>query len=587
MHRAPAQGWSALAGLLGAFVRPYARRVGLIAVLLVAQVAGTLYLPIFSAAIINNGVLKGDVGYIWRAGAVMLGIVFALGIVGVAIEYQASRVAMGTGVDARVAIYRQVQAFAGREINRFGIASLITRNINDVDQVEIFLVVTLTETIAAIILSPGGLIMAVRESPPLSLLLVVAIPAMAVVIGVTLAIAVPLSRSLQAKTDGINQVMREQITGIRVIRAFLRTPAEQDRFRGANADITGTGLRIGRIFALAVPVLLGILNLAGVGVVWFGARLVSEGSLPIGNMTAFLIYILQVLLYVLVAVSALMQVPRAIASAERIRQVLDAVPAVTDPPQPVIPASITGTVEFRQVSFGYPGSERPVLNDLAFALPAGQTSAIIGGTGSGKTTLINLILRSFDATGGAVLVNGTDVRRQSAEQLWSGIGLVPQAAFLFSGTVGSNLRFGLPGATDAQLWHALEIAQALDFVASMPGQLDAPIDQGGTNISGGQRQRLCVARALLRRPAMYLFDDCFSALDASTDARLRDALHTETRDATVIMVAQRVSTISHADQIIVLDAGGVAGSGTHQQLLATCEPYREIVASQLGEGVAA
>jgi ATP-binding cassette subfamily B protein len=584
--RPTGRGWHVLYGLVRTFLRPYAGRVGLVVALLMIQAAGILYLPLLNADIINKGVVEGDVGYIWRTGGIMLGIVFALCVVAVMMEYQAARISTGAVVAVRAAIYRQVQAFSGREMNRFGIPSLITRNINDVDQVELFLQLTLTQLVIAVIMCVGGLIMAVRESPVLSLLLLVTIPVMALIIVAALILAVPLFRSIQVKTDRINQVMREQITGIRVIRAFGRTRFEQDRFRDANADLNRVLLRVIRIFVVVVPALLGILNLSSVAVIWFGGRLVSEGSMPIGNMTAFIIYILQILMYVLVAVSVIVQVPRAVASAERIMQVINAVPAITEPSRPVIPVAVTGCVEFRHVTFGYPGSERPVLKDLTFILRPGQTSALIGGTGSGKTTLLNLILRFFDATGGAVLVNGTDVREQSAEQLRSAIGLVPQEAFLFSGTVASNLRFGKPEATDAQLWRALDVAQALDFVASMPGQLDAPIDQGGTNVSGGQRQRLCIARALVRRSSLYLFDDCFSALDAATDARLRDALRAETQDATAVIVAQRVSTIMHADQIIVLDAGGVVGIGTHQQLLTDCGPYRETVSSQLGEGVA-
>jgi ABC-type multidrug transport system fused ATPase/permease subunit len=584
--RPPGRGWHVLYGLLRIFLRPYAGRVGLVVALLMIQAAGILYLPLLNADIINKGVVEGDVGYIWRTGGMMLGIVFALCVVSVMMEYQAARISTGAVVAVRAAIYRQVQAFSGREMNRFGIPSLITRNINDVEQVELFLQLTLTQLTIAVIMCVGGLIMAVRESPVLSLLLVVTIPVMALIIVAALVLAVPLFRSIQVKTDRINQVMREQITGVRVIRAFGRTRFEQDRFRDANADLNRVLLRVVRIFVVVVPALLGILNLSSVAVIWFGGRLVSEGSMPIGNMTAFLIYILQILMYVLVAVSVIVQVPRGVASAERIMQVINAVPAITEPSRPVIPVTVTGCVEFRHVTFGYPGSERPVLKDLTFILRPGQTSALIGGTGSGKTTLLNLILRFFDATGGAVLVNGTDVREQSTEQLRSAIGLVPQEAFLFSGTVASNLRFGRPEATDAQLWRALDVAQALDFVASMPGQLDAPIDQGGTNVSGGQRQRLSIARALVRRSSLYLFDDCFSALDAATDARLRDALRAETQGATAVIVAQRVSTIMHADQIIVLDAGGVVGIGTHQQLLTDCRPYRETVSSQLGEGVA-
>jgi len=382
-------------------------------------------------------------------------------------------------------------------------------------------------------------------------------------------------------------VLREQITGVRVIRAFLRGPSEQQRFQTANADLTATALRVNRIFALAMPVLMAILNLSSVAVLWFGGRLVSEGTMPIGNLTAFLTYIMQILISVMMAVMMVILVPRAMASAERIQEVLDAAPSVGNPPRPVTPASVTGVVEFRDVTFGYPGSEHPVLRDLTFTLRPGQVCAVIGGTGSGKSTLLSLIPRFFDPTAGTVLVNGTDVRDQGLEQLWACIGLVPQRAFLFSGTVASNLRFGRPEATEAELWQALTVAQARDFVASMPGRLDAPIDQGGTNVSGGQRQRLSIARALVKRPRLYLFDDCFSALDATTDARLRAALRRHIRDATVVIVAQRVSTIMQADQIIMLEEGRIAGIGTHQQLLMTCPPYREIVASQLGEGVAA
>jgi ABC-type multidrug transport system fused ATPase/permease subunit len=445
----------------------------------------------------------------------------------------------------------------------------------------------LTLMVIAPIMCVGGIFMAVKEGSALSPLLGVAVPVMAVVIGVLLVTVVPQFRSMQAKIDRINQVLREQITGVRVIRAFLRVPSEQRRFQTANADLTATALRVNRIFALAMPALMAILNLSSIAVLWFGGRLVSEGAMPIGNLTAFLTYILQILISVMMAVMMVILVPRAMASAERIQEVLDTVPSVSDPPRPVTPASITGVVEFRGVTFGYPGSEQPVLRDLTFTLRPGRICAVIGGTGSGKSTLLSLIPRFFDTTDGTVIVNGTDVRDQDPEQLWACIGLVPQRAFLFSGTVASNLRFGRPEATDAELWHALTVAQARDFVAGMPGQLDAFIDQGGTNVSGGQRQRLSIARALVKRPRLYLFDDCFSALDAATDARLRAALRTETADATVVIVAQRVSTIMHADQIIVLDEGRLAGIGTHQQLLAACPPYREIVTSQLGEGVAA
>jgi ABC-type multidrug transport system fused ATPase/permease subunit len=573
--------------LLRTFLRPYGRQVIFVVLLLVAQTVGNLYLPNLNADIIDNGVEKGDIRYIWATGGLMLAIALAVGAVAVVAVYFASRIAMGAGADMRAAVFAQVQRFSAREMNRFGTPSLITRNTNDIQQIQLFLQLGMTLMVIAPIMCVGGVIMAVKEGAELSILLVVAVPVMAVVVGAMLIMVVPLFRSMQVKIDRINQVLREQITGVRVIRAFVRGPAEAERFGAANADLTATTLRVNRIFALALPSLMAILNLSSVAVLWFGGRLVSEGLMPIGNLTAFLTYILQILIAVMMAVMIVILVPRAVASAERVEQVLDTEPAITDPPHPVRPARVTGLVEFRHVTFGYPGGERPVLRDLTFTFAPGQTSAIIGGTGSGKTTLLGLIPRFFDATQGQVLVNGVDVRDQALEQLWGGIGLVPQAAFLFSGTVASTLRFGRPGATDAELWHALEIAQASDFVAAMPGQLNATIDQGGSNVSGGQRQRLSVARALVKRPGLFLFDDCFSALDAATDARLRAALRTGTRDAAIVIVAQRVSTIMHADRIIVLDEGRIAGIGTHLELMAGCDSYREIVESQLGAEAAA
>ncbi len=576
-----------LVGLLGVFVRPYAGQVVLVVLLLAVQAAGNLYLPALSADIVNNGVVEGDTGYIWRAGGLMLAIALGAGLVSVLAVYWAARVSMAVGHDLRGAVYRRVRGFSAREMSVFGVPSLITRNLNDVQQVQQLLRMALTLLVTAVLVSVGGVVMAVREDAALSLLLVVAVLAMALVTAERVAALVPLSRSIQGKVDRINQVMREQITGVRVIRAFGRTRSEQGRFDDASADLAGSVLRVSRIYAVAVPAMTVVLTLSSTGALWFGGRLVSQGSMPIGNLTAFGMYITQILVSGVIAVPVFVQLPRAAASAGRIGQVLSAVPAVSSPARPVIPARTTGAVEFRGVTFGYPGSERPVLRDLTFAVQPGQTCAVIGGIGSGKTTMLHLIPRFLDVTSGAVLVNETDVRKQSAERLWATIGLVPQAAFLFRGTIAGNLRFGRPGATDEQLWRALDVAQALDFVASMPGQLDAPIDQGGTNVSGGQRQRLAIARAVLRRPRLYLFDDCFSALDAGTDARLRSALRAETGDAAVVMVAQRVSTIMHADQIIVLDAGQVAGLGTHEELLAGCDLYGKIVASQLGEGAAA
>ena len=480
-----------LTRLLKSHARPYLAQVTIVVALLIVQTVGNLYLPNLNADIINGGVVKGDIGYIWRTGSIMLGVTVVLGAVAIVAVYWASRVSMGVGADIRAALYEHVQGFSAREMNQFGTPSLITRNTNDVQQIQLFLQMALTLMVIAPIMSVGGVIMAIKEGAALSPLLAVAVPVMAAVVGVMLVSVVPQFRSMQAKIDRINQVLREQITGVRVIRAFLRTPAEQRRFAAANADLTATALRVNRIFAAAMPALMAILNLSSVAVLWFGGRLVSEGSMPIGNLTAFLTYIMQILIAVMMAVMMVILVPRAMASAERIEAVLDTVASIRDPQRPVTPPARTGIVEFRDVSFGYPGSERPVLRDLTFTLRPGQTCAVIGGTGSGKSTLLNLITRLFDPTQGTVLVDGVDVREQAQEQLWAGMGIVPQAAFLFSGTVASNLRFGNPDATDTELWTALTIAQARDFVASMPGQLDAVIDQGGTNVSGGQRQQPC------------------------------------------------------------------------------------------------
>ena len=572
--------------LLRTYLRPYSRQIDILVALLVAQTVGNLYLPNLNADIINNGVVEGHLHYILSTGEVMLILTLLVGVCAVIAVYWASRVAMGAGADIREAVFTRVQSFSARDMNHFRTASLITRNTNDIQQIQLFLQMALTMMVIAPIMCVGGIILAIHEGAQLSTLLLVAVPVMGAFIGLVMVRVIPQFRSMQIKIDRINQVLREQITGVRVIRAFVRNKSEADRFATANAELTDTALRVNRIFALALPVMMVILNLSSVAVVWFGGRLVSEGSMPIGNLTAFLTYILQILMSVMMAVMVAILLPRAAASAERVKQVLDTVPEVSDPPIPISPTAMTGLVKFEQVTFAYPGSERPVLDDLSFTLEPGQTSAIIGGTGSGKTTLLNLIPRFFDATTGHVMVNNVDVRSQEQEVLWSSIGFVPQAAYLFSGSVESNIRFARPDATDAQLWRALEIAQARDFVAAMPGGLDAPIDQGGTNVSGGQRQRLSIARALVKEPRVYLFDDCFSALDAATDARLRAALKAGTQDASVVIVAQRVSTIMHADRIIVLDDGRVVGMGTHAELLTSCDPYREIVVSQLGEGVA-
>jgi ATP-binding cassette subfamily B protein len=568
---------------LRTYSRPYSGLLLLIVALTTAQSAGNLYLPNLNAAIIDHGVVAGDLRYIWRTGGLMLGITAGLGIVAVLAVYLASRVSMTIGADLRAAIFARVQSFSMADLHRFGVSSLTTRTVNDVQQVQLFLQQTLTLLVNVVLTIAGALVLAVREQARLSLLLAVALPAMAVVIGLTLVILLPRLRSVQANTDRLSHILREQISGIRVTRAFLRTGTEKTRFGVVNADLTANALRADRILAPAIAVILGIVNLSSVGVVWFGGRLVSDGSMPIGALTAFLIYIMQILTYAVVAVTVLILIPRAAAAADRIEQVLAAAPSIGDPALPVGPAGNSGLVEFRRVGFRYPGSERPVMSDLTLTFRPGQTTAIIGGTGSGKTTLVNLIARFVDATDGTVLVHGVGVAEQSVQQLRASIGLVPQTAQLSAGTLADNLRFGRPRATDAELWWALEVAQARDFVRTLPGLLQAPIERGGANLSGGQRQRLSIARALVRRPKIYLFDDCFSALDAATDARLRAQLRHETRDATVVMVAQRAGTIRHADQIVVLESGRVAGVGTHDELMAGCRAYQEIVASQMGE----
>jgi ATP-binding cassette subfamily B protein len=574
-------------GLIRASLRRYARPLGLLATVQVLQAAGNLYLPTLNADIVDKGVVRADLGYIGRAGATMFGITVVLCAAALVSLRLSSWVSTAIGADVRAAVHDRVQSFSVVELNRFGVSSLTTRSINDVQQVQIFVQAALSLLVLSVVTSLGAVVLAVRQGPRLSLLLVGTLAAVLILAGWVMVKLLPMYRSVQVRTDGLNQVLREQIAGVRVARAFLRTGSEQARFERANAGITDATLRAGRVFAVVTPLVLAIANLSGVGVLWFGGRFVAHGSMPIGSLTAFLLYILQILLYVVIGVTVLTLLPRALASAHRIQEVLDTVPSIADPPAPVVPGSDTGTVAFRHVTFGYAGSERPVLDDLTFAFLPGRTNAVLGGTGSGKTTLLNLVPRFLDVTAGDVLVNGVGVREQGTERLRGGIGLVPQTAFLFAGTVADNLRFGRPDATEEQLWRALDTAQARDFVAAMPGQLDARVERGGVNLSGGQRQRLSIARALVRRPRLYLFDDCFSALDAATDARLRTALRTDAADATVVIATQRAGTVMGADQIIVLDAGSVAGIGTHPELLADCRTYQEIIASQLEWGTVA
>jgi ABC-type multidrug transport system fused ATPase/permease subunit len=573
--------------LLRPRLRPYAAQITVVVALFAIQAAGNLYLPHLNADLIDNGIATGNARYIWAIGGLMLGITFGQCVIALTALYWASRTSAGVGKDLRAAVFARVQAFSRRELSQFGTGSLITRNTNDVQQVQLFLQMALTLMVIAPIICVGGLIMALTADAALSELLIVAIPVMAAVIAVLLLVAVPLFRSTQTGIDRIGQLLSEQIAGVRIIRAFTRTAAERQRFDAANADLHAVALRVNRILVLAMPTLMAVLNLAGVAVLWFGGKMVGRSALPVGDLTAFVSYILQILMSVTVAATMVMLVPRAVASAERIHQVLTTVPSVTAPWRPLAPATSTGTVAFRQVWLRHPGSAQPVLRDLTVDFRPGETTAIIGGTGSGKSTLLGLTLRLFDATAGEVAVDGLDVRYQELRLLRAAIGFVPQEAFLFGGTVASNLRFARPAATDAELWQALRTAQASDFVADLPQQLETAVEQGGVNLAGGQRQRLSIARVLLRTPRIYLFDDCFAALDAATDARLRAGLRTALAGATVVIAAQRVAAVVGADQIVVLDDGRVAGIGDHHQLLAGCPAYREIVVSQLGEEPAA
>jgi ATP-binding cassette subfamily B protein len=576
-------------GLLRTYLRPYAAQLAVVLVLLLVGAIGNLYLPDLNGDIINNGVVKGDTDYIVRVGAFMLLITVVVGLSAIASVYLSSLVANGFARDLRSAVFSKVETFGQVEVNTFGPASLITRNTNDVQQVQQVVFVALTVVVSAPILIVGGIFMALRADVALSGLLVVVLPLMALVIGLVMSRAIPLFRATQAKIDRINQVMRETLAGVRVIRAFVRTRHEEARFETASLDLYDTQLRAGRLFALTQPVIFAIFNLSTVAVIWFGAIRVQDGALSIGNLTAFFQYLSQILFATLSAVFVFILVPRAAVSAGRILEVLETAPSIHDPDKPVVPdrsGPERGVIEFRRVEFRYPGAQEPVLRDISFRAEPGRTTAIVGSTGSGKSTLVNLIPRFYDATSGAVLVDGVDIRTMDREDLWAQIGVIPQKAFLFGGTVSSNLRFGKTDATDDELWHALEIAQARDFVGEMDGGLEASITQGGSNVSGGQRQRLAIARAVVKDAPIYIFDDSFSALDFATDARLRAALERELGGATVIIVAQRVGTILNADQILVMDDGRIVGSGTHRELLETNETYREIVYSQLSEAEA-
>lgn len=567
--------------LLVEYLKPHKKVLGLIAFLLLIQAVGTLYLPNLNADIINDGVVTGDTGYIIRVGAMMLAVSAVLGAAAIVAVYFSARTAMRLGRDIRADLFRRVESFSLSQMYGFGVPSLITRNTNDVQQLQMLVMVGLTMMLLAPITAVGGAVMAVRENVQLSALLLVMIPLMIGVISLMIFKAIPLFRSMQVKIDKVNGVLRENLTGIRVIRAFVKTSHEEARFQDANDDLTATALRVTRLFALMIPALMLIMYMASVATIWFGGHLVADGSMPIGNMIAFQYYIILILGSVMMAVMTLMMVPRAAAAGERIRRVLDTLPDITEPSSLDENVVFTGRIELRDVEFRYPGAQEPVLSDVSFTMAPGTTTAIVGGTGSGKTTLVNLLPRLMDVTSGQVLIDGVDIKDIPLEQLWQLFGIVPQKAFLFTGTVGTNVRFGHPEATDAEVWAALDVAQAREFVDELPDGLDSEIEQGGANLSGGQRQRMAIARCLVRRPLIYLFDDSFSALDYSTDARLRAALVEQTRESTVAIVAQRVRTIMDADQIVVLDAGRVVGLGRHEDLIEDCEPYREIVLSQM------
>lgn len=567
--------------LLGRYLGPY--RWQLVAVILMQVVASlaSLALPTYNAKIIDQGVALGDTAYIWRTGGLMLFISLAQVIGQVAAAYFGARLAMGLGRDVRADLFDTVLGYSSQEVDKFGAPSLITRNTNDVQQVQQLLLMSCIFILGAPITMAGAIVMALREDAGLAWLIVVAMVALGIGVGLIAGRMSPLFGANQKRIDTINRVLREQITGIRVIRAFVREDSERRRFDAANLDLTHLGIRIGTLFAMLFPIVMLIMNASTAGVWWFGGIRVDHGDIQVGQLTAFMTYLIQVLMSVMMATMMALMVPRAAICAGRIIDVLDTESTVGPSAQPVTALPRGGELRLRNVTFRYPGAEEPVLHDVSLELTPGTTTAVIGATGSGKTTLVNLIPRLFDVSGGEIELNGTDIRELDMDLLWGRVGLVPQKPYLFSGTVASNLRYGNPQASDEELWAALRTAQAADFVEEMTGRLDAQISQGGTNVSGGQRQRLSIARALVKKPQIYVFDDAFSALDVATDARLRAALAKETGDSAVLIVAQRVSTIRAADQIIVLEAGRIVGRGTHSELLDSCETYREIVDSQM------
>ncbi len=573
--------------VLRTYLRPYRGPITLVVALQLVQTLATLYLPTLNAGIIDNGVVRGDIGYIMHTGGVMLAITLAQILGSLGAVYFGARTSMAVGRDLRLSIFERVQGFSAREVGHFGTPSLITRTTNDVQQVQMLALLTFTLMVSAPIMAVGGVLLALDQDVPLSSLLLVIVPVLAVVVAIIISRMRPLFRLMQARLDRINRVLREQISGVRVIRAFVRDSSERERFGLANNELMDVSLGVGRLMALMFPTVLLVMNVSSVAVLWFGGHRIASGTMQIGAMTAFLSYLLQILIAVMMATFMFVMVPRAEVCAERIQEVLDTSSSVVPPADPLLPERPSGLLELRGVEFHYPGAEKAVLQGVDLVARPGEVTAVIGSTGSGKTTLLNLVPRLFDATAGNVLIDGVDVRRLDLRVLSATVGVVPQRPYLFSGTVASNLRYGNPEATDEELWHALEVAQAREFVERMPEGLEASIAQGGTNVSGGQRQRLAIARALVHRPSIYLFDDSFSALDYATDAALRAALAREITGATVVIVAQRVATIRHADTIVVVDDGRVVGTGTHRELMESNQTYREIVLSQLTEQEAA
>lgn len=573
--------------LLRTHLVPYKRAIGLLVVLQLLQTCASLYLPTLNADIIDNGVVTGDTGYIMEFGALMIAVsvLQVLGQIGAV--YYGARTASALGRDVRAAIFDRVQSFSAREVGQFGAPSLITRTTNDVQQVQMLVLMSFTLMVSAPIMCVGGIVMALGQDVPLSAVLLAVVPVLGISVSLIVKRMRPLFRTMQERLDTVNRVLREQITGNRVIRAFVRDEYEKKRFEGANTALTDMQLATGRLMALMFPVVMTVVNVSSVAVVWFGAHRIDSGGMQIGALTAFLAYLMQIVMAVMMATFMFMMVPRAEVCAERIEEVLDTRSSVVPPEQPVLMLRRHGHLEVRGAEFRYPGAEEPVLRDVSLTARPGETTAVIGSTGSGKSTLLGLVPRLVDATAGEVLVDGENVRGLDPALLARTVGLVPQKPYLFSGTVATNLRYGNPDATDEELWHALDVAQAKEFVTGLEGGLDAPVAQGGTNVSGGQRQRLAIARTLVQRPEIYLFDDSFSALDYATDAALRAALARETAEATVVIVAQRVSTIRDADRIIVMDEGRVVGEGRHHELMAENETYREIVLSQLTEAEAA